>query len=66
VRGAVVFGISRPKPAVADWTADRLMLIFMFYTPKGLSKAACFAQAEVFTARRAEFEAVARGITLPR
>jgi hypothetical protein len=66
VRGAVVFGISRPKPAVAGWTGDMPTLIFMFYTPKGLSKAVCFAQAEVFAARRAEFEAVARGITLPR
>jgi hypothetical protein len=66
VRGAVVFGISKPKPAVAGWTGDTPTLIFMFYTPKGLSEAVCFAPAGVFEARRAEFEAVARGITLPR
>lgn len=66
VRGALVLGISRPKPAVAGWTADLPSLIFMFYTPKGLGKAVCSARAEVFAARRAEFEAVAHGITLPR
>jgi hypothetical protein len=66
VRGAVVSGVSRPKPAVAGWVANRPTLIFMFYTPKGLSRVACFAQAEMFSARRHEFEAVARGLTLPR
>jgi hypothetical protein len=66
VRGAVVSGISRPKPAVRGWVANRPTLIFMLYTPKGLTKVACFAQAEVFAARRSEFEAVAQGLTPPR
>jgi hypothetical protein len=64
VRGAVVRGVSRPKPTVRGWVADAPTLIFMFYTPKGLSKVACVADAAVFEARRGEFEAVARGITL--
>jgi hypothetical protein len=38
----------------------------MFYTPKGLSKIVCVALQAIFEARRAEFEAVARGITLAR
>jgi hypothetical protein len=44
-----------------NWAADLPTLIFMFYTPKGLSKIACVAQASVFAARRAEF-----GVTLVR
>jgi hypothetical protein len=66
VRGAVVRGISKPRPAIRNWAADLPTLIFMFYTPKGLSKIACVAPQTVFEARRAEFEAVARGITLVR
>jgi hypothetical protein len=66
VRGAVVNGISKPKPAIRDWVANRPALIFMFYTPKGLNKIACVAPQAIFEARRAEFEAVARGVTLAR
>jgi hypothetical protein len=66
VRGAVVNGISKPKPAIRDWVANQPTLIFMFYTPKGLSKIVCVALQAIFEARRAEFEAVARGITLAR
>jgi hypothetical protein len=66
VRGALVGGVSRPKPAVRGWVAGRPTLIFLFYTPKGLSKIACVAQQAVFEARRAEFDAVARGVTLAR
>jgi hypothetical protein len=66
VRGAVVTAVSRPKAAVPGWVPDRPALIFMLYTPKGLSKVACFAPAALFEARRSEFEAVARGLTPPR
>jgi hypothetical protein len=66
VPGAVVSGISKPRPAIRNWAADLPTLIFMFYIPKGLSKIACVAPASVFAARRAEFEAVARGVTLVR
>jgi len=66
VRGAVVSAISRSKPATRGWVADRPTLIFMLYTPKGLSKVACFAPAALFAARRGEFEAVAQGLTPPR
>jgi hypothetical protein len=66
VRGAVVRGTSKPRPALRGWTGGLPTLIFMFYTPKGLSKIACVAPQAVFEARRAEFEAVARGITLAR
>jgi hypothetical protein len=66
VRGAIVLGTSRPRPALRGWVASQPTLIFMFYTPKGLSKVACIAGAAVFEARRAEFEAVARTVTLAR
>jgi hypothetical protein len=66
VRGAVVNGISKPRPAIRGWAADLPTLIFMFYTPKGLSKIACVAQQGVFAARRGEFEAVARGVAPAR
>jgi hypothetical protein len=66
VRGAVVLGVSRTKPAVPGWIADLPSLIFMFYTPKGLSRITCVAAKAVFAARRGEFEAVVRGVALPR
>jgi hypothetical protein len=66
VRGAVVRGTSKPRPTLRGWTAGLPTLIFMFYTPKGLSKIACVAPPAVFETRRAEFETVARGITLAR
>jgi hypothetical protein len=64
VRGAVVSGISKPKPTIRNWAADQPTLIFIFYTPKGLTKMTCLAPQPIFEARRAEFEAVARGTTL--
>lgn len=66
VRGAVVSAMSRARPATVAWIANRPTLIFMLYTPKGLSKVTCFAEAAVFEVHRAEFEAVARGVTPPR
>ena len=64
VRGALVTGISKPKPGIPGWAADQPTLVFMFYTPKGVSKIACVAPPSVFAAHRAEFEQVARGVTL--
>jgi hypothetical protein len=64
VHGAVVSGISKPKPMVRDWVAEQPTFIFLFYTPKGLSKVACVAPQPIFEARRAEFETVVRGTTL--
>jgi hypothetical protein len=66
VRGAQVTGISKPKPAIAGWTADQPALVFMFYTPKGVNKIACVAPEALFEARRAEFEQVVRGVTLAK
>jgi len=47
VRGAVVHGTSKPRPALRGWTAGLPTLIFMLYTPKGLSKVACVAEPTV-------------------
>lgn len=66
VRGAVVSGISKPKPTVRNWIAKQPTLIFMFYTPKGLSKVACTADQALFEKRRPEFEAVVGGVTPAR
>jgi hypothetical protein len=66
IRGAVLRATSRAKPATPGWRADLATLIFMFYTPKGLTKVTCTAAAAVFEARRGEFEAVANAVTMPR
>jgi hypothetical protein len=66
VRGAVVSGISKPKPAVPGWTADQPALVFMFYTPKGLTKIVCTAPHAVFEPHRGEFERVVSGVRLVR
>jgi hypothetical protein len=66
VRGALVNGISKPKPTLPNWAANQPTLVFMFYTPRGLNKITCVAPEAVFVARRAEFEAVVRGVTLAR
>jgi hypothetical protein len=66
VRGAVVNAVSRAKPATPGWRADLPTLIFMFYTPKGLTKVTCTAATGTFEVRRAEFEAVASAVGLPQ
>jgi hypothetical protein len=66
IRGAVLRTTSRAKPATPGWRADLATLIFMFYTPKGLTKVTCTADAAVFEARRGDFEAVANAVTMPR
>jgi hypothetical protein len=66
VRGARVTGITKPKPAIAGWTAGQRALVFMFYTPKGVNKIACVAPEALFEVRRAEFEQVVRGVTLAK
>ena len=66
IRGAVLRATSRAKPATPGWRADLATLIFMFYTPKGLTKVTCTAPAAVFEARRGDFEAVENAVTMPR
>jgi hypothetical protein len=66
IRGAVLRATSRAKPATPGWRADLAAMIFMFYTPKGLTKATCTAGQAEFENRRAEFEAVANAVTMPR
>jgi hypothetical protein len=66
IRGAAIRATSRAKPATPGWRADLTAVIFMLYTPKGLTKVTCTADPAVFEARRSEFEAVAKAVTLPR
>jgi hypothetical protein len=66
IRGATLQATSRPKPGTPGWRADLPTLIFMFYTPGGLTKVTCTAAPSVFEARRSEFDAVANAVTLPR
>jgi hypothetical protein len=66
VHGALVQATSKARPSVRGWAAGLPTLIFMFYTPKGLNKVTCVAGPANFEARRAEFEAVARSVTLAR
>lgn len=66
IRGAVIDAVSRPRPATPGWRDGLPTRIFMLYTPKGLTKATCSAMPAAFEARRGEFEAVARAVTVPR
>ena len=66
MRGAALRATSRAKPATPGWRTDLPTLIFMFYTPRGLTKVTCTAAPAVFNARRSEFDAVANAVALPR
>jgi hypothetical protein len=66
IRGAVIDAVSRARPATPGWRDGLPTRIFMLYTPKGLTKAICSAMPAAFEARRGEFEAVARAVTVPR
>jgi hypothetical protein len=66
IRGAVIDAVSRPRPATPGWRGGVPTRIFMLYTPKGLTKATCSAVPAAYEARRGEFEAVARAVTVPR
>jgi hypothetical protein len=65
IRGAVIDAVSRARPATPGWRDGVPTRIFMLYTPKGLTKATCAASPAAFEARRGEFEAVARAVTVP-
>jgi hypothetical protein len=66
IRGAAIDAVSRARPATPGWRDGLPTRIFMLYTPKGLTKATCSAVPAAFEARRGEFEAVARAVTVPR
>jgi hypothetical protein len=66
IRGAVIDAVSRARPATPGWHDGLPTRIFMLYTPKGLTRATCSAIPAAFEARRGEFEAVARAVTVPR
>jgi hypothetical protein len=66
IRGAVIDAVSRARPATPGWRDGLPTRIFMLYTPKGLTKTTCAASPAAFEARRSEFEAVARAVTVPR
>jgi hypothetical protein len=66
IRGAVIEAVSRARPATPGWQDGLPTRIFMLYTPKGLTRATCRAIPAAFEARRGEFEAVARAVTVPR
>jgi hypothetical protein len=66
IRGAVIDAVSRARPATQGWREGLPTRIFMLYTPKGLTKATCSAVPAAYEARRGEFEAVARALTVPR
>jgi hypothetical protein len=66
IRGAVIDAVSRARPGTPGWRDGLPTRIFMLYTPKGLTKATCSAMPAAFEARRGEFEAVARAVTVPR
>lgn len=61
VFGAVFIGRFTKSP----WP-NHASLMVVYYTPRGRTTVSCFSLPATFTARRPEFMAVARAVTLPR
>jgi hypothetical protein len=66
VRGAVVVGDFKLPPNAPPRAGEIRSWLALLETPKGRTSAACVAEKTSFDARRGEFDAVARGVTLPK
>src|SRR5215510_2813206 len=66
VRGAVVIGDFRLPPGAPPRASEIRSWLVMLETPRGRTSVVCVGEKTSFDARRSEFEAVARGTTLPR
>jgi hypothetical protein len=66
VRGGVIDGVTKARPAVSNWRPGIQSLLFVFYTPKGRTSLECQSTDEAFAHVRGSFEQVARAVTLPR
>jgi hypothetical protein len=66
VRGAVVIGDFRMPPGAPPRAGEVRSWLVLLETPKGRTSVVCVGEKASFDARRGEFDAVTRGVTLPR
>jgi hypothetical protein len=66
VQGAVVIGDFRLPPSAPPRASEVRSWLVMLETPKGRTSVVCVGEKTSFEARRSEFTAVARGVTLPK
>ncbi len=66
VRGAVLIADFKARPQLPARSQEVRSGLYMLETPKGRVSIVCVGERATFDTRRAEFDAVARGVTLPR
>lgn len=66
IRGVVFVGDLKQRPGIPPRSQEVRTLFFLVETPKGRTTTVCVGEKASFDARRAEFDAVAHGVTPPR
>lgn len=66
IRGIVLVGDMKQRPGIPPRSQEVRTLFFLLETPKGRTTTVCVGEKASFDARRAEFDAVAHGVTPPR
>jgi hypothetical protein len=64
--GAVATAAFKPLPGLPARAGDMISVFYILETPTGRTTIVCVSEREVFAERRSEFDAVLRGVTLPR
>jgi hypothetical protein len=65
IRGAAATATLKPLPGAPARAADLQTLFVLLETPSGRTNVVCLTEKQNFATRKAEFEAVARGLTVP-
>ena len=66
VRGVMVLGEFKASPNIPPRAAELQNILYLFETPKGRTNVVCVVEKTSYEQRRGEFEALARGVTVPR
>ena len=66
IRGAAATATLKPLPGAPALAADMQTLFILLETPRDRTNVVCVAKRQTFDARKPEFEAVARGLTVPQ
>jgi hypothetical protein len=66
VRGSVATATLKPLPGMPARASDMISVFYLLETPTGRTIIVCVSEKQASIQRRNEFDAVLRGVTLPR
>jgi hypothetical protein len=66
VRGSVATATFKALPGIPARASEMINLFYLLETPKGRTTIVCLSEQQTFSARKSEFDSLARSVTLPR